>query len=145
MIKPKNLPKLASRTVTLFFFLLLLSKSTAASIENDGLTIAQQSTATSQDVTRAAARKAFDEGEVFYKQGTARSLRQAIVKLEEALKLWQQVGDKAGQAVTLLFIGRVYDLLGYKQQALNFYNQSLPLIHVWTKLPKSREFDHIAS
>ncbi|WP_040483666.1 tetratricopeptide repeat protein [Lyngbya aestuarii] len=32
-----------------------------------------------------------------------------------------------GQAVSLLELGRIYDLLGDKQQALAFYNKSLPL------------------
>ncbi|MEA5545869.1 CHAT domain-containing tetratricopeptide repeat protein, partial [Limnoraphis robusta CCNP1324] len=37
------------------------------------------------------------------------------------------VGDKAGEATTLNNIGRVYDALGDRQTALDFYNQSLPL------------------
>jgi tetratricopeptide (TPR) repeat protein len=37
------------------------------------------------------------------------------------------VGDKAGEASTLNNVGLVYFDLGEKQQALNFYNQSLPL------------------
>ncbi|WP_146034030.1 CHAT domain-containing protein, partial [Nostoc cycadae] len=41
--------------------------------------------------------------------------------------LSQQVGDKTGKAATLNNIGGVYDALGDKQQALNYYNQSLPL------------------
>ncbi|MEA5498298.1 tetratricopeptide repeat protein [Limnoraphis robusta Tam1] len=32
-----------------------------------------------------------------------------------------------GQAISLLGLGRIYDLLGDKQQALEFYNKSLPL------------------
>ncbi|WP_207714303.1 CHAT domain-containing protein [Scytonema sp. UIC 10036] len=94
MTKPKKVPVLASRAVTLFVFLLLLSKSTAASVGNYGLRIAQQPATISQNATRAAAQKALDEGMAFYKQGTVRSLKRAIVKWEEALKLWQQVGDK---------------------------------------------------
>jgi tetratricopeptide (TPR) repeat protein len=39
----------------------------------------------------------------------------------------RQVGDKTGEAATLNNIGNVYDALGDKQQALEFYNQSLPL------------------
>ncbi len=37
------------------------------------------------------------------------------------------VGDRAQEAVTLNNIGRVYDALGEKQKALDYYNQSLPL------------------
>jgi CHAT domain-containing protein/tetratricopeptide (TPR) repeat protein len=37
------------------------------------------------------------------------------------------VGDRSGEATTLNNIGGVYDSLGEKQKALEFYNQSLPL------------------
>ncbi len=37
------------------------------------------------------------------------------------------MGDKAGEASTLNNIGLVYDALGDKQLALDYYNQSLPL------------------
>ncbi|EKF00264.1 putative tetratricopeptide- repeat-containing domain protein [Tolypothrix sp. PCC 7601] len=89
--------------------------------------IAQQSTTTQQDATRAAAMKATEEGTALYKQGTAESLQQAIEKLQEALILWQKVGNKEGEAVALLGIGKVYDDLGEKQKALEYYNNALPL------------------
>ncbi|WGV27941.1 CHAT domain-containing protein [Halotia branconii] len=79
------------------------------------------------NATRAAAERVFQEGWELYQQGTAESLRQAIGKLQEALKLWQQVDDKPWEAITLNNIGRVYDLLGEKQQALKYYNQALPI------------------
>ncbi|MEA5537424.1 CHAT domain-containing tetratricopeptide repeat protein, partial [Limnoraphis robusta Tam1] len=41
--------------------------------------------------------------------------------------LTRQVGDKAGEATTLNNIGSVYNALGDRQTALEFYNQSLPL------------------
>ena len=37
------------------------------------------------------------------------------------------MGDKAGEAVTLNNIGVVYNALGEKQKALDFYNQALLL------------------
>jgi len=43
--------------------------------------------------------------------------------------LTRAVGDKAGEATTLNNIGAVYNALGEKQQALEYYYQSLPLIH----------------
>ncbi|HEY9751500.1 MAG TPA: CHAT domain-containing protein, partial [Coleofasciculaceae cyanobacterium] len=46
---------------------------------------------------------------------------------QQALQLWQRVGDQKSAATTLLGIGRVYDALGQKQEALNYYNQALPL------------------
>jgi CHAT domain-containing protein/Flp pilus assembly protein TadD len=92
-----------------------------------GLRIAQQPTATSQDATRAAAERAYQEGKQLYRQGTAESLRQAIAKYQEALPLYRAVGDKAREALILNNIGLVYDDLGETQKALDSYNQSLPL------------------
>ncbi|MEG4066874.1 tetratricopeptide repeat protein [Microcoleus sp. Pol11C2] len=75
----------------------------------------------------ADAQRAFTEGDQLYQQGTAESLRQAIAKFEELLKLYRQAGDRAGEATTLHSIGKVYSDLGEKQKALEYYSQSLPL------------------
>ncbi|MGF1675271.1 MAG: tetratricopeptide repeat protein, partial [Rivularia sp. (in: cyanobacteria)] len=88
--------------------------------------IAQQSS-TSENATRAAAQRVFEEANKLYRQGTAESLRQAIVKFEEALVLWRKLKDKKLQATTLNNIGLVYRDLGEKQKALEFINQALPL------------------
>ena len=37
------------------------------------------------------------------------------------------MGDRGGEAGTLNNIGAVYDDLGEKQKALDFYNQALPI------------------
>ncbi|MBW4476641.1 MAG: CHAT domain-containing protein [Tolypothrix brevis GSE-NOS-MK-07-07A] len=107
--------------------LLFLSDSVGAKTALTGLEVAQQQSTTQKDAIRAQAQKANNEAYTLYKQGTAQSLRQAIVKWEEALVLWRRVGDKKQQAITLNKIGFVYDALGDKQQALKFYNSSLPL------------------
>ncbi|MBE9005124.1 CHAT domain-containing protein [Fortiea sp. LEGE XX443] len=105
---------------------LLLSDAVRATSKTQDLQIAQQPTP--PDATRAAARQALLEGlELSYKQGTAESLRQAIAKWQIALPLWQKLGDKSYEALTLHLIGRVYSDLGEKQQALEFHNQALPL------------------
>jgi len=104
---------------------LLLSDAVRATSKTQDLHIAQQPT--QPDATRAAAEKALLEGFELYKQGTAESLRQALAKWQIALPLWQKLGDKSNEAVTLLGIGRIYDVLGEKQQALSYYNQALPL------------------
>ena len=77
-----------------------------------------------------AAERALTEGVQLYYQRTAESLRKAIAKWEEALKLYRQAGDTSGQAVSLLALGSVYDALGEKQKALEYYSQSLPLTRV---------------
>ncbi|MEZ2226311.1 MAG: tetratricopeptide repeat protein [Microcoleus sp.] len=82
---------------------------------------------TTQNSSSEAAAKALNEGLQLYQQGTAEAKRSAIVKFEEALKLYRATGDRRGEAVTLTNIGRVYSDLGEKQKALEYYSQSLPL------------------
>jgi CHAT domain-containing protein/Tfp pilus assembly protein PilF len=53
--------------------------------------------------------------------------QQALEFYNQSLPLRRQVGDKAGEAVTLTNIGLVYSDLGDSQTALDYYNQSLPL------------------
>jgi tetratricopeptide (TPR) repeat protein len=44
-----------------------------------------------------------------------------------ALPIWEEVGDRAGLAITLNNIGPVYDSLGQREKALDFYNRALPI------------------
>ncbi|NET02193.1 MAG: tetratricopeptide repeat protein [Sphaerospermopsis sp. SIO1G1] len=90
-------------------------------------TIAQQPQNT--DI-KAAADKAFTEGGELFKQKTAESFKQAIPKFQEAAKLYQEAGEKRSQSVSLHEIGYIYNSLGEKQKALQFYNQALPLKRV---------------
>ncbi|MDM9581853.1 MULTISPECIES: tetratricopeptide repeat protein [unclassified Nostoc] len=115
------LPKLTRYSLTFFLSAVLLSNAVGATLRNRELQIAQQPETTQQNATRAAAERVFQEGMQLYQQGTAESLRQAIAKWQEALKLWQQVDDKGWEATatTLLGIGKVYDDLGEKQEALS--------------------------
>ena len=115
------------RTFAVFISMLLLSNVGLAA-GRDEVKVQQQPR--SQQATRAAAEQALNEGMKLYQQGTAESLRQAIGKWEEALRLYQQIDDKGMQAVALLGIGRIYDDLGGKQKALEYYNQALPLYRV---------------
>ncbi|MEG4046348.1 tetratricopeptide repeat protein [Microcoleus sp. Pol17C2] len=82
---------------------------------------------TAQTSSSEAAEKAFKEGAQLYQQGTAKAKRSAIVKFEEALKLFRAVGDRSREAYTLNGIGSVYSDLGEKLKALEYYSQSLPL------------------
>jgi tetratricopeptide (TPR) repeat protein len=142
LLKLVSLPGIVHQSLALLIAVLLVSESVAAtpkqfspllnrSFSEEGwggsFRIAQQPETREQDATHEAAEQAFQEGMQLYQQGTAESLRQAITKWEEALSLFRAVGDKTGEAVTLLGIGKVYSDLGEKQKALEFYNQSLPL------------------
>jgi len=85
------------------------------------------SAAQREEYVRAAALGAFLKGEEFRKQGSAESLRQAIEKYDQALPLFREVNERAGEAGTLDKMGSAYDALGEKQKALEYYNQALPL------------------
>ncbi|MEG4455240.1 tetratricopeptide repeat protein [Microcoleus sp. N9_A1] len=82
---------------------------------------------TAQTSSTETAQKVYEEAEKLYEQGTAEALRGAIVKYEEALKLYRKAGDREKEAVTLNSIGLVYSELGEQQKALQYLNQSLPL------------------
>ncbi|MGB6294858.1 MAG: tetratricopeptide repeat protein, partial [Rivularia sp. (in: cyanobacteria)] len=88
--------------------------------------IAQQGE-TQPDATEAEAIKLMQEGLQLQKQGSKESLLIARNKFEAALVLWEKLGDKKLQAVTLNNIGGVYDALGEKQKALQYFNQALPM------------------
>ncbi|MBQ0994934.1 tetratricopeptide repeat protein, partial [Micromonospora sp. H61] len=53
--------------------------------------------------------------------------RQALVYYEQALPIRREIGDRAGEAVTLNNIGGVYAGLGDRQRALVYYEQALPI------------------
>ncbi|MEG3923280.1 CHAT domain-containing tetratricopeptide repeat protein [Microcoleus sp. D3_18a_C4] len=82
---------------------------------------------TAQTNGNEAAKKVFEEAEKLYQQGTENSKRNAIVKYEEALKLYRAIRDHRGEALTLNNIGKIYGLLGEYKKALEYYSQSLPL------------------
>ncbi|MEG4407967.1 CHAT domain-containing protein [Microcoleus sp. MON2_D5] len=73
------------------------------------------------------AAKVLNEGLQLYEQGTAQAKRSAIVKLEEALKMYRAAGDRRWEPVIIRSIGTIYSDLGENQKALEYYSQSLPL------------------
>ena len=83
----------------------------------------------SQDGTRVVAQRAFDEGRRLLGEGTASSQLKAIEKFAEATSLWQALGDHRMEAISLSYIGKVYDVLGEKQKALHYYDRTLSLLH----------------
>jgi tetratricopeptide (TPR) repeat protein len=75
-----------------------------------------------------AADAVFSEGVELYRQGTVESLKAAIAKFGEASRLYSVVGDRRGEGISLVSIGKIYDDLGEKQKALSSYNQALPIM-----------------
>ena len=100
-------------TGSLFLCSLLVVTSCAQSL-------AQVVAEKSQNDSRALAQSAFDEGQRLFSEGTANSQLKAIEKFAEATSLWQAVRDHRMEAISLSYIGKVYDVLGEKQKALEY-------------------------
>ncbi len=115
-------------SLTFCLVVVLLYDSAGATPLTRGLLLGQQLPTTQQGANPTAAQQAFQDGFQLYEQGTAESLRKAILKLEEALQLWQQVDNKDREANTLYYIGNIYEDLEEYQKALEYYNQALPLV-----------------
>ncbi len=96
-------------SLTFLLSTVLLSESVMATPRRTRLQIAQSSGQTN----RTAAEQALAEGTQLYQQGTEESLRKAIEKLQEALKLSQEVGDKGGEAKALNNIATICDRLRF--------------------------------
>jgi CHAT domain-containing protein/Tfp pilus assembly protein PilF len=105
--------------------LCLITLTLLAGVKIESRVFAQD--AAQVDDKRAAAISANDEGERLRKQGTAESLRKAIVKYEEALPLWRSGKDQAGEAETLTNAAQVYNSLGDKQKALDYFQRAISL------------------
>ncbi|MGB0564425.1 MAG: pre-peptidase C-terminal domain-containing protein, partial [Spirulinaceae cyanobacterium] len=89
--------------------------------------ITLQSATANDEVNHEIALRAaqlFQEGQTLIREGSLESLRAAIEKWEAAIPLYQQVGDRGGEAETRNDIGVAYDALGEKQRALEFFNQA---------------------
>ena len=114
-------------TLVLFVSLFLLLQSNIASAGNYELEIAQRLT-NNQDAIRAKAQSLTVEGLKLSKQGTPKSLKQAINKWERALELWRKLNENKKTLILITErIGHTYRSLGDKQQALKYYSQVLVL------------------
>jgi CHAT domain-containing protein/Tfp pilus assembly protein PilF len=76
---------------------------------------------------RQEADRLLQEGFELFQSGTLEGYQGALGKLQQALKLYEQLDSKSEQALVLTGLGRIYDLLGEKQKALNYYQQALPI------------------
>ncbi|HKQ79176.1 MAG TPA: CHAT domain-containing tetratricopeptide repeat protein [Blastocatellia bacterium] len=76
---------------------------------------------------RIAAESADGEGDRLQRQGTAESLRKAILKYEEALSLWRSGGERAGEAETLTKAAKALNSLGERQKALDHHQRAIAL------------------
>jgi len=83
--------------------------------------------ATAQDKTNIAAERALAEAKLLRAQRTAATSSQAIVKYEEALRLWQSTNNRARMAQTLVDLGSAHNDLSNREQEFNYYSQALRL------------------
>ncbi|MBE9006206.1 CHAT domain-containing protein [Fortiea sp. LEGE XX443] len=61
------------------------------------------------------------------RQLTNGQFKAALASLQESLKIYQQIGDRTGEANTLFRLGDIHFTLGKYQTAISFYKQSLQL------------------
>ncbi|GCE62469.1 CHAT domain-containing protein [Microcystis aeruginosa] len=76
---------------------------------------------------RQEADRLYQESLELFQSGTLEGYQGALGKLQQALKLYEQLDSKSEQALVLTGLGRIYSALGEKQKALDYYQQALPL------------------
>lgn len=86
------------------------------------------STPESKPDTRAAADQAYAQAMQLFAQRTPESMRQAIVKGQEALALYQQLGDAGKQAELLAGLGSASLTIGDKASAAEYLRKALVLV-----------------
>jgi CHAT domain-containing protein/Tfp pilus assembly protein PilF len=82
--------------------------------------------------------RAYNEGKRLFREGSKESLEKSIAWFEKVLEMTRSLKLKEEQALSLLSLGRVYDDLGEKQKALEFYNQALTLRRAIGDSPEER-------
>jgi CHAT domain-containing protein/Tfp pilus assembly protein PilF len=79
------------------------------------------------DQSRFAAEQIVRQAELLRAQGTVESFQRAILKYEEALVLSRAAQDRSSEATILNQIGELYDGMGEKQKAFDFFAKVLPI------------------
>ncbi|HEV7857373.1 MAG TPA: CHAT domain-containing tetratricopeptide repeat protein [Pyrinomonadaceae bacterium] len=91
------------------------------------LRVEESRRATGEDHQRIAAERIVAQAEQLRSEWKTDSFERALRKYEEALRLWQSIGDKLEEARSLTLIGEVHDRMGARQKALDSYQLALPL------------------
>src|SRR5262249_5916897 len=77
-----------------------------------------------QDQRHVAACRALSDATRLRSQWTQRSLNTAIRRYEQALGIWQTMGDRSQEAATLRNIGEVCEIRSQQQQALTCFRRA---------------------
>jgi tetratricopeptide (TPR) repeat protein len=96
-------------------------------ITGSGIPVQAEPIAVAQQQADNAAQRSLDAATVLAQEGSAASLRRALEKLAEAIKLSQGSADRPRLALALLRSGRIHSHLGEKTLALEGLNQALVL------------------
>lgn len=96
-----------------------------------GVKIKELRTATQIDKQRIASQALYDEAEQLRSQNTNESLEKAFAIYNKILPIWQQIGDKEGEAATLNAIGSVYYTSKQYNESLQHLERSLK---IWQSL-----------
>lgn len=80
-----------------------------------------------QDAVVVAAEKAYNKGDELSLEGTPEALHDGVTELQNALRLWEQAGDKSFEATTLLYLGVDFYSSGDPQKALEYYMKALSI------------------
>ncbi len=82
---------------------------------------------TQQNNRATTARQLLEEGNKLRGQGTKEAWLQAIARYEQALKIWQELGDRNWQAATLHLLGTGYYAQSENNKAVEYYKQGLAI------------------
>src|SRR5262245_1524369 len=99
-------------------------KATAAHYQ---IKIVAQREATATDKAHVTAQRSFEAGRVLQFRPTAADKRAAIVKYQEAIPLFQAVGDTYSQTLTVQALGLVYAQVNEFRTGLQFCEEALSL------------------
>jgi CHAT domain-containing protein/tetratricopeptide (TPR) repeat protein len=89
--------------------------------------IAELRKPTEHDRKRVAAESVFQQAEKLRTEGSANSLKAALVKYNEALPLYRALEDRSDEALTLTKIGMIFNSLSNLQKALDYHKEALTL------------------
>lgn len=73
---------------------------------------------------RSAAEKLIAEAKQTANEGTVEAYKQAIKKFEQAVAIYQEIGDRKFEARTLTNIGIIYSWANEKQSALDYLSRT---------------------
>jgi CHAT domain-containing protein/tetratricopeptide (TPR) repeat protein len=116
-----------SRYSLTFLLTVVLLSDAVRAIPRSGKWQTAQQSGTTQDGKRASARELLTQAQKLDEQGTVESKRQAIAKYQQAVKIWQEIGDRNLITTILQRIGSLYFQLGETKKAIESYNQALAI------------------